>query len=135
MIVFFDTSAFYALSNATDSKHQEAVRAWESLSPDRDCRFVTTNYVAVEVATLLQRRRGMSAVRDFVDFMHANVEITYIEPAIHNLALAECLHENRRDVSLVDHVSFAFMQRHGIRAAFAFDEHFVERGFKLPSLR
>lgn len=40
----------------------------------------------------------------------------------------------RRGLSLVDCVSFAVMPRAGLRQAFAFafDDHFAERGFLLP---
>ena len=40
----------------------------------------------------------------------------------------------RRALSLVDCVSFAVMARAGLRQAFAFDDHFAERGFScLPA--
>ena len=40
----------------------------------------------------------------------------------------------RRGLSLVDCVSFAVMARAGLRQAFAFDDHFSERGFScLPA--
>ena len=40
----------------------------------------------------------------------------------------------RRGLSLVDCVSFAVMARAGLRQAFAFDDHFAERGFScLPA--
>ena len=38
----------------------------------------------------------------------------------------------RRQLSLVDCISFDVMHRHGIRWAFAFDSHFKEQGFVCP---
>ena len=45
----------------------------------------------------------------------------------------ECLASRKRSVSLVDCVSFAFMRRHAIKTAFAFDRHFLNQGFKPPT--
>lgn len=36
---------------------------------------------------------------------------------------------NRRQLSLVDYVSFAAMRQFGVNDAFAFDKHFTEPGF------
>jgi len=37
----------------------------------------------------------------------------------------------RRQVSLVDAVSFAVMRARGVVVAFAFDPHFTDQGFRL----
>lgn len=49
--------------------------------------------------------------------------------ALHQRALATLLGAGRREVSLVDWVSFLLMRELGIRHAFAFDRHFAEQGF------
>lgn len=37
---------------------------------------------------------------------------------------------NRRQLSLVDCVSFTVMRERGIKTAFVFDDHFEEQGFE-----
>jgi len=41
---------------------------------------------------------------------------------------------NRRQLSLVDCVSFAAMRESGIEHYFAFDEHFDEQGFTMVTV-
>jgi len=52
--------------------------------------------------------------------------------ALHQQALAALLSAGRREVSLVDWVSFLWMREQNIRQAFAFDQHFLEQGFTSP---
>jgi predicted nucleic acid-binding protein len=48
----------------------------------------------------------------------------------HDSAMATLLAANRRDLSLVDCVSFAAMRRLGVSRAFTLDDHFREQGFE-----
>lgn len=52
--------------------------------------------------------------------------------ALHQQALAALLSAGRREVSLVDWVSFLWMREQNIRQAFAFDQLFLEQGFTSP---
>ncbi len=45
--------------------------------------------------------------------------------------MSALLTAGRRDLSLVDCVSFDSMRRQGVPDAFAFDQDFVEQGFRL----
>lgn len=130
MLVYCDTSALYAVASPADEAHPSAATTWAALVADDRYRLVTTNYVVLEVLTLAQRRQGLAAVRALSDALDETVEVTFVDAALHETALESCLTSRRRDVSLVDYVSFAFMQRHGINTAFSFDKHFTERGFK-----
>jgi len=64
MTVFIDTSAFYAVFDRDDSNHSEAKNVWTRLIHEA-ATFLTSNYVLVETAALLQHRLGMAAVRVF----------------------------------------------------------------------
>ena len=131
MVVFCDTSAFYAIGNRNDEAHAEAARAWTVLVADSRHRLVTTNYVVVETFSLFHKRQGIGAARTLRDAMLDAVEVEFVDAKLHEAAMDDCLRQGRRKLSLVDCASFAFMRRHSIRAALAFDEHFPRQGFEV----
>lgn len=80
------------------------------------------------------------AVLDADDAVHALfkdllpvVTVVAIDEAHHTNAVATLLGVNRRNLSLVDCSSFAMMHQRGITAAFAYDRHFAQQGFRLIS--
>jgi uncharacterized protein len=128
--VFVDTSAFYAVLDASDACHKAARRTWTELL-DAGESLVTTNYVLVETTALLQHRIGMVAVETFVADVEPVVQATWVDAAAHRVALHGLLVAGRRRVSLVDSVSFHVMREQAIRTVFCFDPHFAEQGFML----
>jgi uncharacterized protein len=128
--VFIDTSAFYALLDRDDAHHPKAKRAWIELLKAAHA-LVTSNYVLVETSALLQNRLGIEAIRAFHDDMLPLIHIEFVASATHRSGVAALLSASRRDLSLVDCVSFEVMRVSGINTAFAFDKHFKEQGFNL----
>ena len=131
LTTFVDTSAWLALVDADEERHGEAAAAWRSLL-ERDTPLVTTNYVLVETFALAQRRLGQAAVRALADDLLPVAEVEFVGRDAHDRAIAAVVAANRRDLSLVDAVSFDVMRRRGISRAFAFDRHFAEAGFGPP---
>ena len=129
MIVFVDTSAFYAVLDRDDEHYKTAFRIWKSLL-EEDATLVTSNYVLVETCALLQHRLGIEAVRTFQQQIVPLLSIEWIGAALHSAAIAALLTANRKKVSLVDCASFGVMREAGIAREFAFDRHFVEQGFE-----
>jgi predicted nucleic acid-binding protein len=129
MTVFVDTSAWYALLDESDPSHAQAARTLRSLA-DRRERLVTHNYVVVESLALIQRRMGMELARGFVTRLLPVAETEWIQPSLHDTALAAFL-ESGRESSFVDHISFALMRGRAVSTAFAFDEDFLSQGFGL----
>ena len=130
MTVFVDTSAFYAVVNRGDARHAQASEAWRRLI-DEDAALMTSNYVLVETAALLQNRLGMDAVRMFHTDILPLLRIEWIGQADHDAGVAAMLAAGRRKLSLVDCVSFQVMRQSGVGAVFCFDEHFREQGFEV----
>ncbi len=132
MTVFVDTSALYALLVRTEVVHPSATELFQELVT-REVRLVTTNYVLLESIALLQRRIGMSAVSDLHRAVVPLLDVRWVTEPLHDRAMHRLMHMDRRRVSLVDCTSFVVMAGEGIADAFAFDDDFVEAGFRLLS--
>jgi len=128
MKVFIDTSAFYALLDASDANHSRSADIWKNLL-EQKFQLFTSNYVIVETIAILQNRFGLDAVRSFVNEILPPVEISWIIPRDHFGALSLILSAGRRRLSLVDAAGFETMLRLGIKNCFAFDPNFERQGF------
>jgi len=126
--VFVDTSALLAVLNSGDENHGRASRTYRALV-ESDEPLVTTSYVLVETVALLQHRFGLGAVRGFQDAVTPVLAVVWVDAELHAEAAAALLTANRRQLSLVDCVSFACMRRQGLTRAFHFDRHFRDQGF------
>jgi len=133
MSVFVDSSAFLALLNSNDRHHAPAAAVWENLLSDAvDLR--TSSYVVLETAATAQTRFGLESARAFLLDMVSSVLVHWILEDVHDAGVAILVSAARRDLSLVDCVSFELMRERGIDKAFAFDPHFADQGFQcLPS--
>lgn len=129
MTVFVDTSAICALLNANDEAHERAALAWRRLR-GADAQFLTTNYVLLETTAVLQNRLGLDAVAALANNIAPVLNIEWVTPELHEAATEALFAANRRDLSLVDCVSFATMRRLGLRQAFTLDPHFRRQGFE-----
>jgi predicted nucleic acid-binding protein len=133
LIAFVDTSAIFAYYAADDESHDTIVPLWRALFAS-GARLITTNYVLLEAAALLQRRLGVRWVQLLQTEVRQFVEIVWVGDELHDLAFAATLAANRRPLTVVDNLSFEVMRRLGIQHALAFDDHFTERGYDLPPL-
>ena len=130
MRVFIDTSAFYALLDRDDDNHPEARRAWTDILKSAKL-LATSNYVLVESVALLQHRLGMDAVRGFHENIVPLLHVEFVASGMHQTGISGLLSAARRNLSLVDCVSFEVMRNLGIKTVFAFDLHFKEQGFTI----
>ncbi|MBI4282352.1 MAG: PIN domain-containing protein [Chloroflexi bacterium] len=130
MSVFVDTSALLAVLDADDDFHPQARRIWGDLL-QRDEDLFCTSYVLVECFALVQNRLGIAAVRALVEDVLPVIRVQWMAPEEHRAGVSALLTTGRRDLSLVDCVSFDSMRRSGVPDAFAFDQDFAEQGFRL----
>ncbi len=128
MTVFVDTSAFYALLDRDDANHAAAAERWKTLLSS-DTTLLSTNYVLVECAALVQSRFGTAASRAFTEDVVPLLGVEWIDADTHGAVVGAWLAASRRTLSLVDCASFEVMRRRGIRKAFSFDDHFRQQGF------
>jgi len=129
MTFFIDTSAFLAVLNADDENHQKAKKKWEEFVSQEET-LVCSNYVLVETLALIQNRFGMEGLRVFQEDVVQVLTIEWVDESLHQVGVASMLAANRRELSLVDCISFDMMRRLGIKTVFAFDKHFKEQGFE-----
>jgi predicted nucleic acid-binding protein len=128
MIIFVDTSAFLAVLDRDDRNHARAQRHWESLIR-QEVTLLCTSYVLVETVALLQNRFGIHAVRVFHEDIMPLLLVDWVGEELHGGGMTGLVTASRRNLSLVDCVSFEAMRRRGVERAFAFDRHFREQGF------
>jgi predicted nucleic acid-binding protein len=103
---------------------------WRELLEQRT-PLVTSSYVLEETLTILQHRMGLDAVRVFHYDVYPILRIEWVGGALHEKGIGGVLASRRRDLSLVDGVSFEVIRQRGIRQVFAFDKHFQEQGFEV----
>lgn len=128
MRVLVDTSAFLAVIDVKEQNHSTAKQVWERLIGE-NATLMCTNYVLVETITLIQRRLGMPFAKAFQENVIPLLLVEWVDESLHQVGVAALLTANRRQLSLVDCISFETTRRLGLDAVFAFDQHFVEQGF------
>lgn len=130
MATFVDTSALLTLLNRSETNHQAALNAWERLVDSREV-LITSSFVLVETYALLQSRLGLEAVRTMHDEITPLLDVQWVDQATFAAGASGLLLAARRQLSLVDCVSFVLMRTLGIDTAFAWDRHFTDQGFAL----
>ena len=134
MSTFVDTSAFYAVLDADDSRHRAARLEWERLLAGADSLH-TTSYVLVETSALLLNRIGFESVRTFTADILPVLGVVWVDEGMHRSAWHALLVSSRRNLSLVDCTSFEAMRRQGFDQVFCFDPHFAQQGFAVVPAR
>jgi predicted nucleic acid-binding protein len=128
--VFIDTSGFYALLVGGDDRHGEAAE-FLRLSAAKKRRFVTTDYVVDETATLLQARGLQWLVARFFDsvFSSTACRVAWMDAERFNRTRVLFLRSLERRWSFTDCMSFVVMKELRLRDALTKDEHFKDAGF------
>lgn len=130
MSLFLDTSGFYALLVETEADHRSVKRAFGQAAEAGE-RLLTTNYVVLETAALLQHRIGLAPVRDLDAKIFPLVELVVVDAGLHRKGLERLFRIDRRRVSLVDAVSFEAMEAEGFTDVLGLDSDFAAAGFRL----
>jgi len=129
--VFVDTGAWVALALAQDPLNGRAKTAQRELEV-AGARLVVSVPVMIETFTFLQRRYAEALALTWRDRLKDVDRLEVVDCTVQDLAAA-WPYLDRKDLhrlSLVDATSFALMARHRLRAAFTFDTHFAEVGFR-----
>lgn len=131
--IFFDTSAYIALTDQSDQFHRQAVELAHALVQSRLPR-VTLNYVLAETYTRTLWKLGHSAALRLGDSIQRDatagrLSVIQADATLDKNAwgLFRRYHDQR--FSYVDCTCFAWLQQAGQVEVFAFDQHFFKMGF------
>lgn len=125
--IFVDTSAFIAMRVKDDINYKKASNFLNTIR-EKKLRLYATNFILDEVYTYFSRVHEIAI--EMVELIINNPLIT-----LHRVGVKDEENAFRilkdfsdKDFSYTDATSFAVMERLGIKAAFAFDEHFIQYG-------
>ena len=131
--VFVDSSAYYAAIDRRDADHTAARATMQSLIIARR-RLTTSNAVLFELHALLINRLGRDVAWNALVALRASQTIVRVRPTDERRAEEILAQYDDKDFSLTDTLSFAVMERLGIRMAFSLDAHFAQFGWQLLPL-
>jgi uncharacterized protein len=128
MKVFFDTYGFIGWANPSDSAY---VRVGDWLSRYHG-RFLTTEWVLMELADALSTRRDRPKGLEIIRRVRANrlFEIVPYDTTIYQAGYDLFAARPDKDWSLTDCISFVVMARRGLTEALTGDRHFEQAGFQ-----
>ena len=91
----------------------------------------TSNYIIVETLALIQHRLGFEAANLWYRDLLSVVDVLWVDEQRHKTAFELWLGLGRKQLSLVDCVSFITMRHYKLETVFGFDRHFAEQGFEI----
>jgi len=125
-VIFVDTSAWYALYIPRDQDHARS-NEWRKTHTER---LLTTDHVVVETLNLLTVRKEPDRARELSRSLFAEAPARLHRTTDADMRRAREVFERFTDKewSFTDCVSYAVIERLGIKKAFAFDDHFRQFG-------
>jgi predicted nucleic acid-binding protein len=131
--LFVDTSAYYAATDRRDRDHVAAAAVMRRLVEERHS-LVTTNVVLFELHALLLNRLNRQVAWDVLSVLRASQTIVRVRER-DEVRAEDILYQHAdKEFSYTDALSFAVMERLGLRVAFALDRHFAQYGLTLISI-
>jgi hypothetical protein len=127
---FVDTSGFFALLVKEDRMHGRA-RDILARAPQSGGRFVTTDYILDESATLLGARGHRQLAATFFDvvFLSTACRVEWMDPGRFDQTRRFFLKHHDQQWSFTDCFSFCLMRQRNVRDALTTDSHFRQAGF------
>lgn len=123
-----DTGYWPALANSGDALHERA----RLLSAALPSTLVTTEAILLEVgdALALARFRSIAVVMIREIRQDADIVVVKLDDDLSERALALYAARSDKTWGITDCISFRVMQDRGITEALAYDQHFVQAGFR-----
>ena len=128
--VFIDTSGFYALLVKADDRHIQAAAYLKQAAANRT-RFITTDYVLDETATLLKARDRSPLLLPFFEtvFASRSCRVAWTDAERFHQTRLFFLKHRDQSWSFTDCLSFCVMKEYHAREALTKDAHFDAAGF------
>ena len=130
--IFVDASAWIALVNEKDNRHDEAVRIYPRLFREYQ-NLVTTNLVVAESHVALRGQVGFVRAMGFLLKIRTSGRVLRVLSTEKLETQAEAILQryDDQDLSYTDAVSFAVMKERGITDVFTYDPPFRVMGFRM----
>ena len=128
--IFIDTSGFYALLVRGDDRHHPAQVVMHKAAEKKQ-RFVTTDYVLDETATLLMARHCSSVIPALFESVSASqaCRIVWMDSERFEKTKGLFIKNIANSWSFTDCFSFILMRELRLREALSNDQHFRDAGF------
>ena len=129
MLVYVDTSALIALAMSTDKYHGPATEYFRGALED-GTRFITGRPVLIEYIDGVAKRIGKSEAVEELRLLESTATLRIESDAEEDWELGRQLFLRYDDqaVDLTDSISFAIMDRLGLKEVFTFDRDFAVHG-------
>ena len=129
-IVLVDTSAWVAFFAEKDQYHETALEAFEEVG-EEGAELATTDFVIAETVTRVRGRAGVEEAARAWESLENGEIVELLDVSRECRAAARRIFRKYRelDLSFVDCVSFAVMNKLGIREALTFDSDFAKAGY------
>jgi len=126
--MLLDTSGLLSCFDADESRHRDAVRSYEEAALRLTYNYVLAEFVALAQARHLPRLDSLAFAAEAM--ADPEIEVVWINPALHSEAMLLLQAQLDKDYSLCDAVSFLLMRQRGISDALTTDHHFDQAGFR-----
>ncbi|HKP10506.1 MAG TPA: PIN domain-containing protein [Blastocatellia bacterium] len=125
--MFLDTSGLLCFLDRRDRRHKEAIQFYRNVHARLTSNYVLAEYVALAHVRGLPRQQSL----DFSKAILADVEVEifWVDEALHREAVDLLLARADKTYSLCDAVSFVLMRERGTLEALTTDKHFEQEGF------
>lgn len=121
--VCVDSNYFIAYFNLSDGQHQRALEIGRKIGTDR-IRIVISNYIFLEVVTVLSQRAGKKTARFAGTYLieSPSIEIVHIDPQLHNESWHLFQNVEQKNISFVDCSTALLIEHENIQSLLTFDE-------------
>lgn len=130
--LFVDTAGWMSCADESDPAHKRSVRARDGWL-EQGGMFITTDYVADEMLTLIRLRLGHAAAEAWWRQVDGSARLRWehVTPARAERARSLFFRYHDKDFSFTDCTSFVVMRELRLREALTTDRHFAQMGFTL----
>jgi len=127
MTTLIDCSALLALIDGGHPMHG-MLRHQLAYELEAEGEVAATNYVVLETCEAARRQLGAGSLKALVRDILPALEIVWVQPAEHELALEVSIASGQESLSMVDLTTVLVARRLGVNRFMAVDERFEEEG-------
>lgn len=121
--IFVDSNYFVALFNPNDTLHKHASVVAKRIDTEHH-RLVLSNYIFLEVTTVLSQRRGRNVAVGVGTFLTTNpmIDVVHVDEALHEESWKIFQSTLRKNISFVDCSTLAILRAERIDHLLTFDD-------------